>query len=118
LAACLRGQWCGAIVALLSNSLVNWLLYADPGADLMIFPWSLVNMTGGLFWGFMARRGWFKKYIRSTRASALRHIWYLTSFGVLGACVMSVPGIFVSVDLSKQAAFALPPDVADARNRV
>jgi len=84
----------------------------------MIFPWSLVNMTGGLFWGFMARRGWFKKYIRSTRASALRHIWYLTSFGVLGACVMSVPGTFVQVALSKQAAFALTPDVADVLKRI
>jgi len=118
LAAFLLGPWWGAIVALLSNSLVNWLLYPDPGADLMIFPWSLVNMTGGLFWGFMARRGWFKKYIRSTRASALRHIWYLTSFGVLGACVMSVPGTFVQVALSKQAAFALTPDVADVLKRV
>lgn len=118
LAAFLLGPWWGAIVGLMSNSLVSWLVYPDPGADVMIFPWSLVDMTGGLFWGFMARLAWFRKYVRSPRASTFRHIWYLISFGVLGACVMSVPGTFVHIALSKQAAFALSPDVADALGRV
>ena len=45
LAAVLLGPWWGAIVGLLSNSLVNWLLYPEPGADVIIFPWSLVNMA-------------------------------------------------------------------------
>jgi hypothetical protein len=114
LAAVLLGPWWGAIVGLLSNSLVNWVLYPDPGADVIIFPWSLVNMAGAFFWGFMARRPGFRKYLRSPRASALSHVWYLMTFGVLGACVMSVPGTFVLAALSKQTALPLNPDLAHA----
>ena len=36
--AFLLGPWWGAIVALLSNSAVNWLLYPETGADVVIFP--------------------------------------------------------------------------------
>ena len=39
LVAFLLGPWWGAIVALLSNSVVNWLLYPETGADVVIFPW-------------------------------------------------------------------------------
>ena len=118
LVAFLLGPWWGAIVALLSNSLVNWLLYPGPGADVLIFPWSLVNMSGAFFWGFMARRAGFRKYLRSAQASALSHIWYLMSFGVLGACVMSVPGTFVLAALSKQTALPLNPDLTPALIRI
>jgi hypothetical protein len=114
LAAFLLGPWWGAMVALISNSLVNWVLYPEPGADIIIFPWSLVNMTGGLFWGLMARGAGFRKYLRSSRGSALSHLWYLFSFGVLGACVMSIPGTFVQAALSEQTVFALNPEVASA----
>ena len=114
LAALLLGPWWGAIVALLSSSLVNWLLYPGPGADVIVFPWSLVNIAGAFFWGFMARQAGFRKYLRSAQASVLSHIWYLLSFGVLGACVMSVPGTFVLAALSKQTALPLNPDLAHA----
>ena len=43
LVAFLLGPWWGAIVALLSNSVVNWLLYPETGGDVVIFPWSLVK---------------------------------------------------------------------------
>ncbi len=112
LAALLLGPWWGGIVALLSNSLVNWLLYPEPGADVAIFPWSLVNMTGAFFWGFMARRAGFRKYLRSPQASALSHVWYLVTFGVLGACVMSVSGTFVLAALSKQTVLPLNSGLA------
>lgn len=36
LVAFLLGPWWGAIVALLSNSVVNWLLYPEAGADVVI----------------------------------------------------------------------------------
>ena len=114
LAALLLGPWWGAIVALLSNSLVNWLLYPEPGADVIVFPWSLVNIAGAFFWGFMARQAGFRTYLRSAPASIQSHIWYLLSFGVLGACVMSVPGTFVLAALSKQTALPLNPDLAHA----
>ncbi|MGH7411552.1 MAG: hypothetical protein ACREJ6_10925, partial [Candidatus Methylomirabilis sp.] len=118
LVAFLLGPWWGAIVGLLSSSLVNWLLYPEPGADVIIFPWSLVNMAGALFWGFMARRAGFRKYLRSAQASTLSHIWYLVSFGVLGACVMSVPGTFVLAAVSKEAVLPLNPDLTLALKRV
>src|SRR5438876_1605627 len=118
LTAFLLGPWWGAIVGLLSNSLVNWLLYPEPGADVIIFPWSLVNMAGALFWGFMARRAGFRKYLRSAQASILWHLWYLVTFGVLGAGVMSVPGTFVLAALSKEAVLPLNPDLAHALKRI
>ena len=114
LAAILLGPWWGAIVALLSNSVVNWLLYPEAGADVVIFPWSLVNMTGALFWGILARQPGFKQYIRSNRSSAGAHTWFLLSFGVAGAVAMSIPGTFVQAALQEKATFALNPEVAEA----
>jgi hypothetical protein len=114
LAAILLGPWWGAIVALLSNSVVNWLLYPEIGADVVIFPWSLVNMTGALFWGILARQPGFRNYIRTNRSSAGAHTWFLLSFGVAGAVAMSIPGTFVQAALQEKATFALNPDVAEA----
>lgn len=114
LVAFLLGPWWGAIVALLSNSVVNWLLYPEAGADVVIFPWSLVNMTGALFWGVMARQPGFQKYVRSPKSSALAHSWFLLSFGLMGAVVMSIPGTFVQAALDERTIFALNPDVAAA----
>jgi hypothetical protein len=114
LAAILLGPWWGAIVALLSNSVVNWLLYPENGADVVIFPWSLVNMTGALFWGILARQPGFKEYIRTNRSSAGAHTWFLLSFGVAGAVAMSIPGTFVQAALQEKATFALNPEVAEA----
>ncbi len=111
LAALLLGPWWGALVALLSSSMVNWVLYPGP-ADVVIFPWVLVNMAGGFFWGFLARRAAFRKYIKSPRTSAASHAWYLVIFGVCGAGLMSVPGAFIQAALSEPAVFALNPEVA------
>jgi len=113
LVAFLLGPWWGAIVALLSNSVVNWLLFPESGADVMIFPWSLVSMTGAIYWGWMARQGGFQKYLRTGKSSALSHAWFLYIFGVVGAAVMSIPGIFVQAALNEHSTFALNPDVAE-----
>ncbi|GIW54799.1 MAG: hypothetical protein KatS3mg082_1203 [Nitrospiraceae bacterium] len=118
LAAFLLGPWWGAIVALLSNSVVNWLLFPETGADVIIFPWSLVNMAGGFFWGFMARRASFSKYLRTGRSSAFSHVWFLLTFGVLGAVAMSVPGALVQTALGENAVFALNPQVAETLSRI
>jgi hypothetical protein len=114
LVAILLGPWWGAIVALLSNSVVNWLLYPEAGADVVIFPWSLVNMTGALFWGMLARQAGFQKYVRTSKSSGLAHTWFLLSFGVAGAVVMSLPGTLVQSALDERSTFALNPDVAQA----
>jgi len=114
LVAFLLGPWWGAIVALLSNSAVNWLLYPETGADVVIFPWSLVSMAGACYWGWMARRAGFQKYLRKGRSSALSHAWFLYIFGVGGAVVMSLPGTFVQAALHEQTTFALNPEVAES----
>ncbi len=114
LVAFLLGPWWGAIAALLSNSIVNWLLYPETGADVVIFPWSLVNIAGALYWGWMARQTGFQQYLRTGRSSALSHAWFLYIFGVGGAIVMSLPGTFVQAALHEQTTFALNPDVAQS----
>ncbi len=116
LVAILLGPWWGAIVALLSNSFVNWLLFPETGADVIIFPWSLVNMTGALFWGMLARQPSFLRYVRTSKSSGLAHTWFLLSFGVAGAVVMSIPGTFVQSSLHERAIFAFNPEVADSLN--
>jgi hypothetical protein len=113
LVAFLLGPWWGAITALLSNSVVNWLLYPETGADVVIFPWSLVSMTGAFYWGWMARQSGFQKYLKTGRSSAWSHAWFLYMFGVGGALVMSVPGSFVQAALHERSTFALNPDVAE-----
>ncbi|BCA55742.1 conserved membrane protein of unknown function [Nitrospira sp. KM1] len=113
LVAFLLGPWWGATAALLSNSIVNWLLFPESGADVVIFPWSLVSMTGALYWGWMARQGGFQKYLRTGKSSALSHAWFLYAFGVGGALVMSVPGTFVQAALNEHSIFSLNPDLAD-----
>jgi len=73
LVAFLLGPWWGAITALLSNSFVNWLLYPEAGADVVIFPWSLVSMIGAFYWGWMARQVGFQKYLKTGRNSVWSH---------------------------------------------
>lgn len=116
LVAFLLGPWWGAIAALLSNSIVNWLLFPESGADVVIFPWSLVSMTGAIYWGWMARQAGFQKYLRTGRSSALSHAWFLYIFGVGGAVIMSIPGTFVQAALNEHSIFALNPAVADSLN--
>jgi hypothetical protein len=118
LAALLLGPWWGTLTALLSSALVNWALYPGPGADVVIFPWVAVNMAGGFFWGLLARRTAFRTYVKNPRTSASAHAWYLLIFGVLGACVMSVPGTFIQAALSEPTVFALNADVAQALHAI
>ena len=113
LVAFLLGPWWGAIVGLLSNSVVNWLLFPGSGGDVAIFPWSLVSMTGAIYWGWMARQTGFQKYLRTGKSSALSHAWFLYIFGVGGAAAMSIPGIFVQAALNEHSTFALNPEVAE-----
>jgi hypothetical protein len=113
LVAFLLGPWWGAIVGLLSNSVVNWLLFPGVGADVAIFPWSLVSMTGAMYWGWMARQPGFQKYLRTGKSSALSHAWFLYIFGIGGAAAMSMPGIFIQAALNEHSTFALNPDVAE-----
>src|SRR2546428_13884763 len=117
LAALLRGPWGVMMVVVLSSSVVNLVLFPGPDGALSMLPWSIVNMNGCVFWCLVARRAWSRKYLRSARGSTIAHVWYLTSFGILGGCVMSIPGAFVSAAVSGQSAFALSPQVAGVLDR-
>ena len=116
--ALLLGPWWGAVVGLISNSFVNWLLFTGQGAPISIFPWSLVNMAGGFFWGFMAQRDSFRKYVQSAENSNLPHLYYLLQFGVCAACVMSIFGTAVQAALGGNVGLALDPDVAHGIDRL
>lgn len=118
LAAFLLGPWWGAITALLSSSFVNWLVYPGDGADIAIFPWVLVNMTGGLLWGCLAQGAGFRKYLRTAHTSSLAHIWFLASFGLLGAAAMSVPGALIQLTLAQHQALALDQEVRTVLERM
>jgi len=99
-AALLLGPWWGGVVGLLSNSLINWLLFAGQQTDIHVFPWSLVNMAGGLFWGFLARSEGFRRYLQSAdEAPNKSHLYFLLKFGVLGACFISIFGTAVQAVL-------------------
>ena len=114
LVAFLLGPWWGAIVALLSNSVVNWLLFPESGADVVIFPWSLVSMTGAVYWGWMARQSRISKVSRGqARIPRCPMPGFCTSSASVGAVVMSMPGTFVQAALNEHSTFALNPDVAE-----
>jgi hypothetical protein len=111
LTAFLLGPWWGAVTALLSSSLVNWLLFPGEGADLSIMPWVLVNMTGGLLWGYLAQGPGFRKYLRTAHTSSFAHLWFLASFGLLGAWAMSIPGALLQLALGQHQALSLDQEV-------
>lgn len=81
---------------------------------MVIFPWSLVNMTGAPFWGVVARQLGFKKYGRTPRSSALVYTWFLLRFGLVGAVVMSIPGALVQAALNEHSIFALNQEAAES----
>jgi len=114
--ALLLGPWWGGAVGLISN-FVNWLLYPESGADKMIFPWSLVNMAGGIFWGYMGRRANFRTYVKTGGDSDLPHLRYLATFGFLGAFVMSIFGTGIQAALAG-GALDLNPQVSSAVDRL
>ncbi len=110
-AAFLLGPWWGAATALLTNALVNWLLYPHEDPHLLIFPWTLVNMAGGFYWGALARTSWFRTYLRSGHASVLSHVTFLVAFGMIGACAMAVPGALVQSVVSHATPLTLNPTI-------
>lgn len=111
LAAFLLGPWWGAITALLSSSAVNWLFYPGEGSEITIFPWVLVNMTGGLLWGYLAQGAGFRKYLRTAHTSSLAHLRFLASFGIVGAAATSIPGAWLEITLAQHQSLVLDQDI-------
>ncbi|SRR5579862_5070080 len=116
--ALLLGPWYGAITGLISNSLVNWILYPGAGADLVVFPWSLVNMTGGFFWGYLARTSRLRDYFLSPPHHARDHIKLLFLFGGGCAAMCAPVGTAITLALGKSLTLALDPAVAGALDKL
>lgn len=117
-AALLLGPWYGAMAGLLSNGLVNWILYPDKNADYVVFPWAIVNIVGGLLWGQFGRSQSFSRFMATKNAGLSRQVIYLLKFGVAGAAVMAIAGTGVEFALGKQGILALDPEVATALDRL
>ncbi|MGB7925494.1 MAG: hypothetical protein WCF57_19810 [Pyrinomonadaceae bacterium] len=100
-ASFLLGPWWGAIIGILTN-IINAKIYPSD-ANVVLVPWMLVNLTGGIFWGLMARTNKFRRYVKEPPTHILAqtksHLWYLFWFGVIGASIMAVAGATVSVAL-------------------
>ena len=89
--AMLLGPWWAAITGVLSSTTLNYLTYAGPQSALVeVFPWALVNLLGGLYWGIVSRHGRFHSYLR--KPSIRGHCEFMVVFGFIGAWVMAVPG--------------------------
>lgn len=117
-AAFLVGPWWGAVVGLLSNSFVNWLLYPDARPDMAIFPWSPVNIGGALLWGYLARTVAFRRYVGSVNTTLHSHIGYLLIFGVFGALGMSAAGAMIQTALRDATSLSLDASVSVAIDRL
>jgi Co/Zn/Cd efflux system component len=117
IAALLLGPWYGAIAGLLSNALVNWILYPGVDGDLVVFPWAIVNVSGGLLWGYFGRTATFARFMLAPNAGMSRHVVFLLKFGVLGAMLMAIPGTVVQAALGQKLVLALDPEVATALDR-
>jgi TolB-like protein/Tfp pilus assembly protein PilF len=108
----LLGPWWGAIVGILTN-IINATVYPK-NSDVVLAPWMLVNLTGGIFWGLMARSIRFRRYVRSPStdilAQAKAHLWYLFWFGVAGAAVMAIAGATVSVAVGNDPLVLAPSE--------
>src|SRR5262249_51163293 len=119
LVAFLLGPWWGAITGLLTNSLVIFLLFPNPDPGVAVLPWALVNVAGGLFWGWLSGRKGFQRYLRSPRVGPFGQLWYLFIFGVLGAAVMSFPSTLIqlAVGNANRSSFGEDIQLVEAFNR-
>jgi hypothetical protein len=115
--ALLLGPWWGAVVGTLSNSFVNWFFFPEQPTYLIVLPWTLVNLAGGMFWGFMGRTNSFRRYIQSETSNKY-HLSYLLKFGVLAAGLMSMVGTAVQAVLGGNTSVSFDPSLATAIGRL
>ncbi|MCX6250174.1 MAG: phosphoribosylaminoimidazolesuccinocarboxamide synthase [Bacteroidetes bacterium] len=107
--AYLLGPIWAAIVGLLSNSSINLMFYFYKDPTLFVFPWSIVNIAGGIFWGYMAKTIFFKNYLKSHPLSIVPHLKFLFLFGFLSSLFMNIPGAFIP-DATHSWKDAMPND--------
>ncbi len=100
-AALLLGPWWGAIVGILTNTILSMMHPSE--ANINFVPWLVVNLVGGIYWGLMARRKKFRSYVSGSSSNIVSqtraHLWFLLCFGVLGALIMGAAGAVVEVVL-------------------
>lgn len=102
--AFLLGPWYGAIVATISSSLTNYALFPQIDA----FPWMLVNIVGGLFWGVVASMPRFRLF--GDQFGPIIGWRPIIVGGALGAFVLAVPATITFHSVGPEAAQSLAID--------
>lgn len=110
-AAFLLGPWHAASVAALSSAAVNCTLF--PGVS--VVPWTVVNVTGAIFWGLTSSAVWFRTRSPHLEPNAA-HISVIAVCGVLAAFVLAIPGTITQEALGDryQDTLSFNPAVAES----
>ncbi|PYS21930.1 MAG: hypothetical protein DMF72_15385 [Acidobacteria bacterium] len=114
--AFLIGPWWAATVGIITPFVVAAIYPSE--ASVILTPWMLVHLAGGIFWGLMARRNNFRRYVNGEHdglfAQTKSNLSFLFWYGVVGACVTAIAGSVVSLALRDDPAiFARSPDFAE-----
>lgn len=116
--AFLLGPWWGAVVGTLSNAVLNWLLFPQqPYAAFL--PWTLVNIAGGLVWGFLGRTERFRDNIEAHESYNVPSLFnYLLVFGVLPSIIMGFVGTCVQAVLGVNSQISFDPKLSNGVERL
>jgi uncharacterized membrane protein len=99
----LLGPWYGAATGLISN-MINSLLNIVPD----YIPWAVVNMVGGLVWGYFARTNMFRRFITVKNPEMRDWASFLGLFGILSAMVMAIPAPLISEAIIQKSEIVAP----------
>jgi hypothetical protein len=117
-AALLLGPWYGAMAGLLSSGFVNWIASSMPNGDVNIVPWAMVNMCGGVLWGYFGRSEYFARFMEQRGRSIPSQIKQVLKFGFVGAVVMAVPGAAVQWALGSVGVLSLDQQLSTAFDKL
>ena len=101
LCAILLGPWLAALTAILTPFLIA-LVFPHAGSE-HIVSWLLVNLTGGVCWGIMARSKAFRRYFHRSETDLMdqikSHLQFLIFFGIVAAFLMAIAGSIVAGEI-------------------
>ena len=96
---------------------MNWLLISGSSGSETL-PYAIVNISGGLIWGAMARATWFSSFMKKWDVPLREHVQFLLIFGVLAAGVMGVAGTSVEMVLNKPGVPAFDASVSSSLHQL
>ena len=114
--AFLIGPWWGATVGIVTPFIVATIYPSE--ANVILIPWMLVNVSGGICWGLLARKNKFRQYAEGEQqgffAQTKSHLSFLFWYGFVAASIMAIAGCVVSIALRDDPSiFARSPDFAE-----